>query len=120
MENRVREIRSLVLVKCWYHCAGNVNPADLPSRGADLSELGTCIPESWLTLPPGLCEPEHETSDIDSCSSEASAMELKIGSRPTSQNTHSLVVQELCQFDSVSLTQSFALKTSAPSGGSSE
>ena len=28
-------------------------------------------------------------------------MELKIGSRPTSQNTHSLVVQELCQFDSV-------------------
>ncbi|KAL5457182.1 hypothetical protein EMCRGX_G034427 [Ephydatia muelleri] len=108
VENRVREIRSLVLEKCWYHCAGNVNPADLPSRGADLSELGTCIPESWLTLPPGLCEPEHETSEIDSCSSEASAMELKIGSRPTSQNTHSLVVQELYQFDSVIRCEDFS------------
>ena len=108
VENRVREIRSLVPEKCWYHCAGNVNPADLPSRGADLSELGTCIPESWLTLPPGLCEPEHETSEIDSCSSEASAMELKIGSRPTSQNTHSLVVQELCQFDSVIRCEDFS------------
>ena len=108
VENRVREIHSLVAEKCWYHCAGNVNPADLPSRGADLSELGTCIPESWLTLPPGLCEPEHETSEIGSCSSEASAMELKIGSRPTSQNTHSLVVQELCQFDSVIRCEDFS------------
>eukprot|EP00731_Ephydatia_muelleri_P009272 Em0004g1610a len=91
---QMREPLLLRIPRCYFK-------ADLPSRGADLSELGTCIPESWLTLPPGLCEPEHETSEIDSCSSEASAMELKIGSRPTSQNTHSLVVQELCQFDSV-------------------
>ena len=69
VENRVREIRSLVPVKCWHHCAGNINPADLPSMGTDSSECG--IPASWLALPPGLCEPDQEIGEIDSCGSEA-------------------------------------------------
>eukprot|EP00731_Ephydatia_muelleri_P035515 Em0131g2a len=106
VENRVREIRSLVPVKCWHHCAGNINLADLPSRGTDHSECG--IPASWLTLPPGLCEPNQEIDEIDSCGSEACAMELKVGNRPTSQSTHSLIVQELCRFDSVLHCEDFS------------
>ena len=35
------------------------NPADLPSMGTDSSECG--IPASWLTLPPGLCEPDQKS-----------------------------------------------------------
>ena len=39
VHNRVREIRDLVPIECWYHCSGEKNPADLPSRGVIPSEL---------------------------------------------------------------------------------
>ena len=39
MENRVNEVRRLVLPKCWKHCPGKENPADLPSRGMTPAEL---------------------------------------------------------------------------------
>ena len=35
-------------------------------------------------------------------------MELKVGNRPTSQSTHSLMVQELCRFDSVIHCEDFS------------
>ena len=49
MENRVIEIRQLVPVECWKHCPGEINPADLPSRSVELSEL-LCNP-LWLNGP---------------------------------------------------------------------
>ena len=33
VKNRVREIRTLIPAQCWYHCRGDLNPADLQSRG---------------------------------------------------------------------------------------
>ena len=47
--NRVREICQLTSVKSWRHCPGKDNPADLPSRGADLDTL-TNDP-LWLNEP---------------------------------------------------------------------
>lgn len=90
---QMREIRSLAPVKCWYHHACNVNPVDLPSRGTDFS---------LLSIPPGVCEPDQKFSEFYLCVlPEACAMELKTENRSVSQGAHNLMVQELCQFDSV-------------------
>ena len=39
VQNRVVSIRSLVSAKLWRHCPGKLNPADIPSRGASVSDL---------------------------------------------------------------------------------
>lgn len=39
VENRVEEIRKLTEPSDWYYCPGIENPADLASRGANVSEL---------------------------------------------------------------------------------
>ena len=49
VQNRVNEIRALVLPDCWSHCRGHDNPADIPSRGIATSELATC--ELWWNGP---------------------------------------------------------------------
>ena len=39
VRNKVDEIRQLTSKRDWRHCPGNVNPADLPSRGMTGREL---------------------------------------------------------------------------------
>ena len=58
MQNHVNEIRSLVSFDCWYHCPGEDNPADMPSRGIDLSLLISST--LWLMGPNKICDPEFE------------------------------------------------------------
>ena len=58
VQNRVIEIRSLVSFDCWYHCPGEDNPADIPSRGIDLSLLISST--LWLMGPTWICDPEFE------------------------------------------------------------
>ena len=54
----MNEIRSLVPSGCWYHCPGEQNPADLPSRGVNLSQLIDST--LWMTGPPWISDPEFE------------------------------------------------------------
>jgi hypothetical protein len=49
VQNRVVEIRKLVPLKCWRHCPGKVNPADIASRGATSTDSGAL--QTWLNGP---------------------------------------------------------------------
>ena len=49
VQNRVTCIRSLVSAELWKHCPGISNPADIPSRGTDLTEAS--IVSLWLDGP---------------------------------------------------------------------
>ncbi len=63
VRNRVVEIRQKVPPERWFHCPGETNPADLPSRGLSLLELS--VNTLWRRGPEWLrgagsfqCDPE--------------------------------------------------------------
>jgi len=58
VQNRVREIRTLVPAHAWKHCPGIENPADIPSRGMSAPELSCC--STWRTGPAWLSESNLE------------------------------------------------------------
>jgi len=71
-QNRVREIRKLVLIEYWHHCPGKENPTDIPSRGTTSVELERNVlwrhGSSWLF---NLTEvPEEETIISETCLEE--------------------------------------------------
>lgn len=41
VQNHANQIRNLTPTDQWAHCAGKENPADIPSRGIDPSQLST-------------------------------------------------------------------------------
>eukprot|EP00731_Ephydatia_muelleri_P007453 Em0003g1701a len=108
VENRVREIRTLIPVECWYHCRGDVNPADLPSRGVEGTEPSAI--GSWLKVPQHVCEPDQEPCNPElNTIPEACAMELKAGDRTSSMTVHSMVVEEeSSRIDSVIRVEDFS------------
>ena len=105
VENRVREIRTLIPVECWHHCRGDVNPADLPSRGVEGTEPSAI--GSWLKVPQHVCEPDQEPCNPE-LKPEACAMELKAGDRTSSMTVHSGVVEESSRIDSVIRVEDFS------------
>ena len=107
VENRVREIRTLIPVECWHHCRGDVNPADLPSRGVEGTEPSAI--GSWLKVPQHVCEPDQEPCNPElNTIPEACAMELKAGDRTSSMTVHSVVVEESSRIDSVIRVEDFS------------
>ena len=66
MENVCQKIRKLTSVECWQHCQGDVNPADLPTRG--ISGIDLIKNKLWWEGPAFLKQeaPLRRTSDISS------------------------------------------------------
>ena len=58
VQNRVVEIRSLVGPTSWSYCPTDANPADLPSRGMNASELSAS--DEWWSGPNFLTLPEEQ------------------------------------------------------------
>ena len=107
VENRVREIRTLIPAKCCHHCRGDVNPADLPSRGVEGTKPSTI--GSWLKVPLHVCEPDQEPCSPElNTIPEACAVELKAGDRTSSMTVHSVVVEESSRIDSVIQVEDFS------------
>ena len=57
VQNRVIEIRGNLSDIKWQHCPGELNPADLPSRGLDLNKSDNL--SKWLNGPEFLCLDEN-------------------------------------------------------------
>ena len=88
VQNRVTEIRRNVHSKCWHHCPGIVNPADLPSRGITMLELSAS--KLWHSGPKWLHVdvPPHSIESLTM--PESCTHELKLKPNPS----HNLLVTE--------------------------
>ena len=109
MENRVIEIRQLVAVECWKHCPGEINPADLPSRGVELSEL-LCNP-LWLNGPSCFHALDVQITgegDVDEPLPEECLSEMKISNRLQFESVHNVFFSELHDKDSAIRCEDFS------------
>ena len=62
VQNRVKEIRSLLPVESWRYCLTDSNPADVPSRGTNSSQLAENT--LWVMGPEWLSHREEELKSI--------------------------------------------------------
>lgn len=69
VDNRVKEIRSMTSCHAWKHIPGELNPADLPSRGCTLDKLCSV---NWWSGPEWLKRNESEwpISNVAYCEDE--------------------------------------------------
>ena len=62
VQNRVKEIRSLIPMESWRYCPTDDNPADVPSRGMNSSQLVENT--LWMMGPVWLSQREEESKNI--------------------------------------------------------
>ena len=91
VENRTSEIRRLLPITSWNHCAGKDNPADLPSRGLSPTELGSS--QLWHHGPKWLTT-NYERSIKGLQSSEAIPPECIPEMKSKDRQSHSLFTAE--------------------------
>ncbi len=81
VHNQATEIRELVPVTCWRHCAGVENPADIPSRGLTPLELSTN--RLWHCGPEWLVKETNEQLPARSEMPEGCLLEMRLKDRRT-------------------------------------
>ena len=89
IQNRVVEIRRNVPGVTWKHCPGKLNPADIPSRGLDISKPGTRT--IWIDGPEFLRCKEipnfpAESAEIETVHSDNVSMVTRHESMPCISN----------------------------------
>eukprot|EP00731_Ephydatia_muelleri_P009492 Em0005g78a len=91
VEYRIREIRHLISVEAWRHCPGKDDPADLPSRGVDLSVI--ISDPLWLKGPDFLCDsPIDDNLTLEEAVFNECMSELKAKDRPQLQEAYNFLV----------------------------
>ena len=77
VQSRINEIRQRTNGFCWQHCPGNVNPADLPSRGMSAKQMVNS--SMWWNGPEFLKLPAKEwpMAQVDGIGTEAKAELVK-------------------------------------------
>ncbi|XP_065070793.1 uncharacterized protein LOC135695590 [Rhopilema esculentum] len=85
VHNRVRKIIQVSQREEWHYCPGSLNPADLPSRGKNLSKVSSA--NLWLKGPPFLHLPPQEWPAQAFTKSSSSAAAEERGSKQ-SEVTH--------------------------------
>ena len=88
VQHRVEEIRNLTSKDDWRHCPGELNPADIPSRGLSAKELSTKT--TWWNGAAFLYQPESEWPENRSTQAEDKVALEEAVKNPLAI-THSLV-----------------------------
>ena len=76
MENRVNEVRRLVLSEYWKHCPGQENPADILSRGITPTELVRS--KLWRHGPDWLVDTRFPIKEEELCMREDCTKEVRV------------------------------------------
>ena len=101
IQQRVKEIRELTRTYEWRHCPGELNPADLPSRGCHGEELAKN--ETWWTGPQFLkCTEEEWPMDPQPTIKNKEEAFTEIVKRPP-KITHALASQTTRKENAVDL-----------------
>ena len=86
---RVNEIRCLTAKESWRHCPGEVNPADIHSRGLTAKELSSS--EIWWNGPRFLHQPDNQWSEMTQPVETENKEILREASKNEPVITHSMV-----------------------------
>lgn len=105
VDNRVKEIRSMSCSKNWKHIPGELNPADLPSRGCTIDVL---CKTNWWNGPEWLRKDESEwpISNVGYHEDEIKN-EIRKTAKVTNQILDSEIVSTLSQMNSIEKIQPF-------------
>ena len=101
VQNRMEEIRRLLLIECWRHCPGVSNPADIPSRGSKPSDL--ISNPLWWNVPEIIDHEEVTVEQVpipDECLNEMKSSHDKV---------HSLLVNGSNRLSSVIHCEDFSV-----------
>ena len=81
IEHRMLEIHHLSDSQLWHHCPGNLNLADIPSRGMNGEKLSAC--DLWWKGPEILCQYEDQWPDLYNIPASKITTNSELTKKPT-------------------------------------